>query len=325
MSGKDVPKRIRIFFINCPTLATDGAAYLLLAQNRVQTTIQFEVHHFWVYGQISQGLLPGRFSRLLEKLEDKYPRLGWLARRNRSLRDLRAAPSFYETLQHKNWEQQVSEFVAKYDTWFAGTGYYKYDYEKAPAIVITETSIAGKYLSYCGERVGVVSLSDWKAFFKPGSALEFILTNVQRLSLRLSFGAIIGSHFPTRGCIWDFDVHQPDIRISALLGLLCLTCQRNLKAAIPETAFAEIEKLIANEWIGRRDDPVSVAASLAKNYKYELRRATGLNPGLFSSISESMKAGIGKFFLDILKWVLILLLTIFLVSYFPAVYKLLQK
>jgi len=98
-----------------------------------------------------------------------------------------------------------------------------------------------------------------------------------------------------------------------------------LRTAIPETNFAEIEKLIANEWIGRRDDPVSVAASLAKNYKYELRRATGLNPGLFSSISESMKAEIGKFFFDILKWVLILLLTILLASYFPAVYRLLQK
>ena len=120
-------------------------------------------------------------------------------------------------------------------------------------------------------------------------------------------------------------MHQPDIRISALLGLLCGTCRRNLKAAINETEFNEIEALIANDWIGRRDDPVSVAASLAKNYKYELRRATGLNPGLFSSISESMKSEVGKFFFDVLKWVLILLITIILASYFPAVYKLLQK
>ena len=194
-----VSKRIRVFFINCPTLATDAAAYLILAQNKVQAAIQFEVHHFWVFGQINQGPLAGRLNRTLEKIEEKHPTIGWLARRNRSLRDLRAAPLFHKTFQHKNWEDHVSKAIGDYDRWFASSGYYKYDYEQAPAIVITETPLAGKYLSICGEQLGIISLTDWKAFFKPGSALEYILTNVQRLSLRLSFGSVIGSHFPTRG------------------------------------------------------------------------------------------------------------------------------
>jgi hypothetical protein len=315
-----VPKRIRVFFINCPTLATDAAAHLILAQNKVQSAIQFEIHHFWIFGQVSQGPLPGRLNRILERLEDRFPRFGWLARHNRTLRELRAAPSFQQTLEHKVWYDQVAKAVGDYDYWFLNSGYYKYDFEQAPAIVITETPIAGKYLSYTREPFGLVSLAYWKAFFKPGSALEYMINNIQRLSLRLCYGSV-GSHWPTRGCIWDFDVHQPDIRISAWLGLLCGTCHGNLRAATSEEEFREIENLIDNEWIGRRDDPFSVAASLAKHYNYELRRATGLSPGLFSSISLGMKTEGGKFFLDVLKWVVIALITIILASYFPDIHK----
>jgi hypothetical protein len=319
-----VSKRVRVFFINCPTLATDAAAHLILAQNKVQSAIQFEIHHFWIFGQVSQGRLPGRLNRIFERVEDRYPRFSWLARRNRTLRDLRAAPSFREALQRRLWYDHVRQAIGDYDQWFASCGYPKYDFEQTPAIVITETPIAGKYLSSTRESLGVVSLAYWKAFFKPGSALEYMINNIQRISLRLCYGSV-GSHFPTRGCIWDFDVHQPDIRISAFLGLLCGTCRRNLTAAINETEFSEIENLIGNEWIGRRDDPFSVAASLAKNYNYELRRATGLSPGLLSSISHGMKTEGGKFFLDVLKWVVIALITILLASYFPAVYKSFQK
>ena len=183
--------------------------------------------------------------------------------------------------------------------------------------------MAGKYISICQQRLGLISLANWKEFFEPGSALEFMLTNVQRLSLRLCYGSQIGSHFPTRGCIWDFDVHQPDIRISALLGFLCITCQENLKRTTSEAEFAQIEQLISDDWIGTRENPFSVAASLVKNYKYELRKPTGLNPGLFSSLSQSMRTEVGKFFFDILKWVLVALLTLLLASSFPAAYKVL--
>lgn len=44
-------KRIRIFFINCPSLAVDAAAFLILAQNQAQSAIQFEVEHFWIFGE----------------------------------------------------------------------------------------------------------------------------------------------------------------------------------------------------------------------------------------------------------------------------------
>jgi hypothetical protein len=131
--------------------------------------------------------------------------------------------------------------------------------------------------------------------------------------------------FPREVAFWDFDVHQPDIRISASLGLLCDTCRQSLRAASSEVEFGEIEELIRNEWIGKKDDPLSVAAYLVKNYDYELSRTTGLSPSLLSSISLGMKTEVAKFFLDILKWVLVAVITIFVTAYFPDIYKILWK
>ena len=316
-----MPKRIRVFFINCPTLAADAAAYLILAQNKAQKAIQFEVLHFWIFGN-SQRPLTGHWNRFLIWLQERLPRSVRLVQRYRSALDLQVAPSFSETIEHNL--DKVRAAVDDYDKWFLGSGWNSYDSELSPAIVITETPLAGHYLTICKQQLGFISLADWKEFFKPGSALEYILANVQRLSLRLCYGSQIGSHFPTRGCIWDFDVHQPDIRIAAFLGSLCETCKGRLKQGTTDTEFSEIEQLISNEWIGRTDDPFSVAAALVKNYKYELRKPTGLTPGLLSSISQSMRTEVGKFFFDILKWVLILIITLLLASYFPGVYKLLQ-
>lgn len=319
-----VAKRVRVFFINCPTLATDAAAYLILAQNKVQRAIQFEVHHFWIFGQLTQGPLAGYPNKFLELAEERNPRLKWLASRNRTRKDLRAAPAFRNTFQHKLWYDEIKKAIEDYDNWFANSRAPKHDYQTAPAIVITETPIAGKYMSFTQHPFGLISLAYWKAFFKPGSALEYMMCNVQRLALRLCYGAV-GSHYPTRGCIWDFDVHQPDIRISASLGLLCDTCRQRLSEASSEAEFGEIEGLIGNEWIGKKEDPFSVAAFLTKNYNYELRRTTGLSPSIFSSISDGMKTEGGKFFLDTLKWVLVALITILVASYFPDVYKILWK
>ena len=46
---------------------------------------------------------------------------------------------------------------------------------------------------------------------------------------------------------------------------------------------------------------------------------------MIESISDGMKTEGGKFFLDILKWVLIALITILVASYFPDVHTIFQK
>ncbi len=319
-------KRIRIFFINCPTLATDAAAFLILAQNKVQTVLQFEIHHFWIYSKKKNGNLTGWWNKKRVSFGDKYERfVPWLERRNRALFDLHAAPAFRDNFNVSTWSTSVQEAISGYDTWVVGRLANNFDNMPAPTIVITETAIQEHYISFCENDIAIVSTAEWKQFFKPASALEYILVSVQRLSLRLCYGPLIGSHYPTRGCLWDYDINVPDVRISAFLGFLCETCRNGLGKAIGPNEYNEIVKLTENHWIGDRESPSSIAGILAKNYKYDLSRSVGLSPGFMSRLTRALPPWVGKSIIDIVKWLTILLLTIWIASCFPSIAEFLRK
>lgn len=315
-------KRVRIMFINCPILAVDATSYLLLSQNKVQKSIEFEVVHHWIYGNTIQPK-----KSLSEKtawwLSEQLPRADFINRWICKKLDLRAAPLFRTQLTHTGWFGVVKNAVENYDRWFAKCGYNKFDTTPQPTIVITETPFEGGYLGYSQEDIAVVSLAKWEKFFKPGSALEYILGSVQRYSLRLIYKNI-GSHYATRGCIWDFDVHQPDNRIAAYMGIMCETCRNSLSSTASSIELEDVEKLITNEWIGSNDTPTSSSANLRKIFRYSLRRSTGLHPGIIESLSQGMRTELGKFFLDILKVLLAALGTLYIASKFPDAYRILN-
>jgi len=317
-----VSNRVRVFFINCPRLAVDAASFLVLAQNKVQKAIQFEVYHYWIFAETKSGR---HFNAVLSWLEINIPTLGgWLWRSVRARQERSVAPVFKKNIQHNIWIKSVKQAVADHDEWLSQSGYNMYDVTNCQTIVITETPIAGQYLSLSEANIGIVSTSTWKIYFRPASALEYVLTSVQRLSLRLTYGVGIGSHFPTRGCIWDFDVHQPDFRISAFLGFLCQTCSGALGKVASAEHQKDIHTLLANEWIGNGDNASSIASILTKNYKYDLWRSTGLSPNLLSLIRSSVKDGLGRAVFDAMKWIVIALVTIFLASQFPSAFSILH-
>src|SRR3954451_10743726 len=97
-------KRIRIFFINCPTLDVDATSYLILAQNKVQTALQFEVHHFWLYAISSGGKPAGAWNRLLCYRQDSLDlNWKWRERKYRRALDLRSAPFFKSAISLGKW------------------------------------------------------------------------------------------------------------------------------------------------------------------------------------------------------------------------------
>jgi hypothetical protein len=318
-------KRVRIFFINCPKLDVDAASFLILSQNTVQTTIQFETHHFWVYDRILRGPLEGRWNRFLSLGEDSFHRHSrWRERRFRTKLDLRAAPLFSKPISPKReiLEPIIRNAIRDYDSWLKNSVYRTFDFhETDPAIIVTETPIAGKFISYALPGVAILSAAHWRDFMgsRAGSGLEYVLTGVQRLSLRLCYGAVIGSHYSTRGCLWDYNNHQPDVRFSSFLGYLCEACRQGLKKVATPEEFESISKLIKNDWIGEESKPASIAGILKKDFKYSLRRSTGLRPGVISTVADSMKSEFGKFFVEIIKWALIILVTLFFLTFFPDI------
>jgi hypothetical protein len=213
--------------------------------------------------------------------------------------------------------------IFDYDKWFSNSSYHKFDSGPAPTIVITESEIDDGYMGLSFEKLALISVARWKQFFKPGSALEYVLTSVQRYALRLCFGSI-GSHYVTRGCIWDFDVHQPDSRIAGYLGFLCSTCESALTTSLSTEQLSDVKVMISNNWTGKADDPSSVTSILAKNYRYELKRSTGTHSGLLTVVSQSMRTEIGKFFFDIAKVALAALATLYIATHFPDWYKIIK-
>lgn len=317
-------KRVRVFFVNCPTLAIDAASFLILSQNFLQTSLQFEVHHLWIYGLSS---IKGRrwVSKSYMDMIERHKAFGFLLRKYRAGLDLRVAPAFKKCLSRDSCLIVAQELVNSYHSWLRNSGYNVCDCSEAPSIIVTEAPLQDGYISYCGRSVGVISVANWRRLYSPVSALEYVLTSTQRLSLRLCYGQQIGSHYPTRGCLWDFDVNQADFKISALLGFLCDTCRERLKAATSDGEYEDIRRLIDNKWIGDASDLSSVAGLLAKNYRYDLSRSIGLNPGIWARLVRVMQSGLGRYIFEILKWVTIFVLTVTAVKHFPWIAKLLVK
>lgn len=318
-------KSIRVLFINCPSLAAEAAAFLILAQNQAQSAIQFEVEHFWIYA--AREIEPiGWRNRVLEAREDGILRsfiAARLKRKYRSYIELQAAPGFANELNSATWLGFAEKAIEDYDAWLSTTYLKKKPRtQTVPTIIITETALKGGYLSYAKGDFGVISIANWKKYFSPGSGLEFMLTAVQRQSLWISYRATgVGSHFPTRGCVWDFHGYQADSRISSFLGFLCEECRKKLASSISDSEYEEIEKLLANKWIGSDEEDGTIARILKKNYGYYLSRSSGLRPGIIAPVKESVKTESGKAIADIGKWAVILFITLVALTYFPDVTK----
>lgn len=324
-------KRIRVFFINCPTLAVEAATYLLLAQNKVQSFFQFEVHHFWLYSLDQYSDARNSAYRLwIANHDDFLQRFFWwlgggrIVRSNRANLDLQAARHFSKEFDLNTCFTDTRAVLRKYDDWMARRrerGANNYDAMPAPEIIVTETRLPHNFISHISpdRTLGIVSLGGWKRYFRPGSALECILTGVQRIAVALCCSPTIGFHYPTRGCLFDYTRYVQDTRVGAFLGFLCETCQQDLKRSISNVEYEDVVRLIENEWIGRRDSHDSVAHVLSRIYKYDLSRSTGLRPRFKDEIIRSVQSESGRVF-----WLLgIGAVVILLAAYAPWIRQLL--
>lgn len=330
--------RIRVFFINCPTLDTEAAAYLILSQNKVQTIYEFEVHHHWMprallwqteRDRVLRGELPNKgwtvtkSERRWAWWAQRFPRIRALERRLRAKFDIEFSPAFKNRLGHVGWQDVVRQAVQRYERWFQQSRYGERNFDDSPVIVVTETPIESEFISYCGDHYAVATLADWKRYFAPGSALEFLLVAVQRHALRLGLGGEdLRSHEATRGCLWDFARQQTDTRLAANLAYLCSSCRNILVRRTSEEVIQQVENLISNRWIGSDGSEFSVARNLAKTYSYPLWKFTGLKAPWWSSVSEGFKSETGKGIFTALKWSLVLMAALWLSKCAPDLYKL---
>ncbi|MET4728592.1 hypothetical protein ABIE09_002403 [Lysobacter enzymogenes] len=315
--------RVRFVFINCPSIATEPMAYLLLAQNKQETPFQFEMHHYWMVQ--NHNLAADRpIERITRTVSDRLPRWRYLERLHKAQLERRAAPGFAQPISHNDWHKIAKGALDTYDRWTESKK-RNGDSQPCPSIVITETPIEGNYFSLCDDGIALISLANWRRFFSPSSAAEFVLSASQRVALRLVYGDEIRNHNPTRGCIWDFCQNLADAKVSCTLAYLCETCEANLRKVAEQKQIDEVKQLISNAWIGDTGKIGTVAYDLKKLYAQDLHRASAHHVGLWSAIKSGMKSDAGKLVLDVLKSAGTALLVVFLALKFPDVSRLIKS
>jgi hypothetical protein len=289
VSIRPATKKVRVLFVNCPRLDTLACSYLILSQNTVQPSIEFSVHHHWLSARHSNA---GFWTKRLESLAER----SWLSRRIRRWAygkftariDLAKAPTWRRELGSEGWAKKASELIADHDEWWKTRPpeYGGRDDHAVSTVIVTETLLHGAYYASARGDVAVITLANWGPFAPP-SALEYVLSRIQRYSTFIAFSSPVGSHYSTKGCIWDFDANVEDVRAGILTGFICEQCRNDLSKSLNGAQLDDINRLIKHEWIGRVDEPGSVASNLRSIYGYDLSRMQGLNSSLFSDLIQA--------------------------------------
>lgn len=294
-----VRKPIRVFFANCPHLDECAAAYLILAQNSIQAFFEFEVWHFYVYAEnngIGNSLT--RFMNWWVESRIPLPCKKRVRRRLRARLDRMAVPPLTKELPLVGPVALLRPYIRKNDEWITnipGRSYGNWTIRPdAPTVIVTETPLAKEYFGWSEENVAIACIGEWRKKYTPPSLLEFILDQVQRYALRLAVDERIGSHYPSRGCVWDFDANIEDARLSPLVGALCDSCKELISQRVTTKELDDIRDLLTHKWIGKSDEPGSVASNLKRIFGFDLARTKGLSPGFRDQLRAAASSEVVK-------------------------------
>ena len=312
-----VRKTIRVIFANCPHLDESAAAYLVLAQNSVQNVLEFEVWHLYSYGEV-QGLRNWRTSLLgwWSELGIPTPWKRVAARHYRAEVDRLVMPPLRKKLPRQTCVSSVRPFLIKNDEWIRslppGT-YGNWTIKQAPTVIVTESVLEDGYVGWSDGDVSIACIGEWRKRQTPPSLLEFILDQVvQPYGLRLAVNDRVSSHHPTRACVWDFDANIADARLSPLVGYLCDSCEALIAERVSANELTEIRHLLSHKWIGRMEDPGTVASNLKRVFGYDLASTRGLSAGFWDSLRVAVPVEFVKFLAAVITGVVLTLATLWL-------------
>lgn len=282
------PTQVRVLFVNCPRLDTLACAYLILAQNEIQSEFEFTVHHHWIYANKTLKDAPLSARLFGHWAGSRLPFRGWAYKKMVSTLDLAKAPIFKTELNPNTCADQMKDVIVAHDKWFRelSTSYGGGHSLKGGTIIVTETSFQGAYFATALNEIAVITVANWQRNFAPPSPLEFILKMVQRYTTRICFGPGVGSHYSTRGCLWDFDANVMDAKITTSVKFICSQCRADLQICMTPEKIKALECLIDHTWIGETENPGSVASTLKRVFDYDLARTRGLSPGFLDKLKD---------------------------------------
>jgi len=117
-------------------------------------------------------------------------------------------------------------------------------------IGITEDPFDDNWFSHEYRVSAVVTVSDWEADYAPPSLRAYVMYQMAQAFIHFSADmseeiAMNIVHEPPVGCIYDFSLNKPNIKLGMVAGNLCLQCAGQLRAlGTSDTAIDAVRRIV---------------------------------------------------------------------------------
>lgn len=166
-------------------------------------------------------------------------------------------------------------------------------------IVISLAKFHDEYYSLRKKNISVIGLGYWEREMAPPTVLEFILTLIMRESIASICPPLKKSvHLGTKGCLCDFTNDLGEARYKVLIGYICDHCKNELVKDGHANLIHDFEKILAKDWMGKREDPSS-PAGIIKNLGFDLFCTKGFQKTTYEKFIDKLPEEAAKTFLTI--------------------------
>jgi hypothetical protein len=270
-------KRIGVIFGSFEAKTLIALQYLVLAQNRVQQSFEFEI------------LPRASEDDFLELLDSKKPQ--------------DPEEDFLELLDSKKpqdrgkIEEQAQEFVKGYKDWLKGEAdEYESEYDckltrdfPDKLVFVTKLKFSDYFYVTGDDNWTILALGNWERSMAPPSIVEFILTLLVNDAIDAACrGDCPDAHHATKACVSDFTDYLDEARYNVLVGYLCPTCERSIEECGGAGFARDARVLLSREWLGSADDPTAPAA-IAKKLGFDLFQTRGFKPSAWERAIEVLQ------------------------------------
>lgn len=248
---KNVPTKVGIILTSLGGLDIRALKYLVLFQNTLQQSFEFE-------------FLPTQEnSNFIDHLNSK------------------------ESIDREAVEQNAGKFFAGYNDWLKKNAIdYWLTYERPDGFVILSTAkFEDNYYATGKDDWYLVALGHWKRHMAPPSIVEFFLTILITAAIDTACGVNFPPrHHATKGCIFDFTADLNDVRLGVLTGFLCESCCNTIKQSRSKKLAEDAKLLLRKKWLGDSTNPTYVATT-AKKLGYDLFHTKGVKQTTWERLS----------------------------------------
>ena len=244
-SASTEPRRVSLVCAELGTLLRPAIEYLVLNLNTRQQDVEFEFLPIPPVYQFLSRLRPGA---LIDLNEFRTQALGFVTQ----VAD--------DVELHANQYGRVSQPLGR-------------------VVFVSLATLDTHFYELYEAEYSAIFLGDWDSVMAPPSVLESLLSLIMMEGVYTFLGPTADrlSHFPTRGCLGDFNLTLNDARYKVLQGFLCSRCRTILASSVGPHVYATWAALLGKSWVGNLDDPIS-PASVVRKLGYNLFLTKGYAP-----------------------------------------------